>query len=371
MIRAGLIVNPVAGVGGPKGLRGSDGELAGRALRNGARQKSGQRAQQAMASLAEAMHDEGMELPEILTCGGAMGEDALKGAHYGNYTVVYNAPRNTTARDTVAAAGLIKERGADIIVFCGGDGTARDVVEGAGSDFPILGIPAGVKMYTGLFLGRPCELGRSMLEIMANGLKTKHVYLLDFAKTDGKEGTGVERYGDAAVPLLRSVQQAKSESPGPGEELEGISDYFLESISSEAYYVMSTGSTVKFILRKLGYNTPVLGVDIMKGRELVGMDVTDDMLDALLHNAAGHELFVVVTPLGGNGFIFGRGNQQISASFISSVGRERVIVVATTEKMNMLRTLRVDTGDPGLDSALRGPIEVLTGYATRRISEVV
>lgn len=368
-MEAGLIVNPVAGVGGPKGLKGSDGTLAGSALDKGAVLTSGHRACEAFDSLIAEAQDELLNLPDIMTCSGSMGEDALRLSGYRNFTIVYEVNDQTTGRDTTEAARVMKERGADIIVFSGGDGTARDVVRGVGEDFPVIGIPAGVKMYTGVFLNRPSDLGRAMLDILINGLRTTKVELLDFDRSSEDPSIGVGRYGRATIPVLQSIQAGKSEYPAEEEDLEGICSYLIEKMQNDTYYVMGTGSTVKAAVRMLGYVTPSLGVDIILGREMEASDVTDTDILSLLHK--GKRICVVVTPLGGNGFIFGRGNQQISPAFLSSIEREDLIILATREKINRLGVLRVDTGNAQLDSSLKGLVEVITGYASRKICEVV
>ena len=369
MLEAGLIVNPVAGVGGPKGLKGSDGSLAGSALEMGAVLISGQRTAEAFESLIREAQDELIQLPRIMTCSGKMGEDSLRQSGYRNFTIVYEAIEPTSDRDTTAAARIMKEKGADMIIFSGGDGTARDVVKGVGGGFPVIGIPAGVKMYTGIFLNRPSDLGRAVMDILNKGLGTTSVELLDFGQASDGPNMGVGRYGKATIPLLQSIQAGKSEYPTADEDLEGISSYLVENMENESYYVMGTGSTVKNTVRMLGYMTPVLGVDIFRGKRLVASDVTDADLLSLLHE--GRRLHVIVTPLGGNGFIFGRGNQQISKTFIASLKKEDLIIVASREKINRLGVIRVDTGNTLLDSSLKGPVEVITGYASRKICEIV
>ncbi len=369
MLEAGLIVNPVAGTGGPKGLKGSDGSLAGSALEMGAVLISGQRAAEALKSLIIEAQDELIQLPMIMTCSGKMGEDSIKQSGYKSFTVVYEGIEPTSGRDTTSAARVMKEKGADLIIFSGGDGTARDVVEGVGEDFPVIGIPAGVKMYTGIFLNRPSDLGKAVLDILNKGLRTTNVELLDFDRAADGPDMGVGRYGKATVPLLHSIQAGKSEYPTEEEDLEGIRSYLVDNMDNEIYYVMGTGSTVKNTVRMLGYMTPILGVDIFLGKRLVASDVTDTDLLSLLHE--GRRIRVILTPLGGNGFILGRGNQQISPAFIASMKREDLIVVASREKINRLGVIRVDTGDALLDSSLKGPVEVITGYASRKICEIV
>lgn len=367
MFRAGLIVNPLAGVGGPKALRGSDGPLAADAISKGATMLAADRAREAIRSLIDAYSERQTDPPQVLVCGGPMGEDVLTDSGCEAFRVVYLPDSPTTPQDTVESARIMKEQGADLILFAGGDGTARDVVKGVGPEFPVLGIPAGVKMYTGIFLYRPAQLGRAVMEMEINGLRTSQVNLLDFERQDKNEPSGLAKFGTVTVPLLDWVQTGKSESSSEEDELEGIGTYMREHLSADSYYVIGTGRTVKSILQGLGYDTPVLGVDLLQGDILKGRDLTDTELAGLLTGVDRNRIFFIVTPLGGNGFILGRGNQQISPLLLKGCPRENVIVVSTTSKVNKLGRLRVDTGDNSLDERLRGLTEVITGYGRRRV----
>lgn len=371
MIKVGLLVNPLAGVGGPKALRGSDGVLAADALAKGAKQLSLARAEEAIRSLIEICAEEQTELPSILTCAGAMGEEVLLKTSYRQYSVVYRPGKPTTPKDTVLSATAMKKEGACMILFTGGDGTARDVVAGVGSDFPVLGIPSGVKMFTGVFLWRPDQLGKAISQIIAQGLRTSKLELLDFREQGKGEPVGVAKFGTVTVPVLDSVQSGKSESASEEEELAGIGVYIREFLRDDCYYVMGTGRTAKSVLRVLGHETPVLGVDLLRGDKLVGKDLTDTELNDMLSGVGKDRIYIMVTPLGGNGFILGRGNQQISPELLTDIPRRNVVVVSTTEKLNRLNSLRVDTGDGPLNTRLRGLTEVITGYGRRRVCEVV
>lgn len=370
MIRAGLIVNPVAGVGGPKAHKGSDGSIAAAAMAEGAVPLAGSRTREAIISLIASVHEEGVELPEMVTCSGSMGEQELVAAGFPGFSVIYNAPSVTSASDTARAAALMKEHGMDIILFAGGDGTARDVARAVGEEFPILGIPAGVKMYTGAFLNMPSDLGRALIQLMTQGIRTMKIELLDFSSQPDAGSIGVEVYGKASIPVISCSQAGKSEHPSTQEELDGISSRVLEKMKSGAYFVMGTGNTVKAIMRRLGHSTPVLGVDLLIGTRLLASDVTDERLTELLSGVPDESIFIVVSPIGGNGFLFGRGNQQIPSSIIGKAAGGNIIVVSTTEKMNRLRKLRVDSGDTMLDLKLKGIVEVITGYTTLRVSEI-
>lgn len=365
----GFIVNPVAGLGGPPGLRGSDGGRASAALAAGSLPTAGRRAEAAVRSVMSSYAEEGIEPPEIITCGGEMGENVLRRCAYGRFRVVYSPDAQSRPEDTTKAASAMKVEGAAILIFAGGDGTARDIAAGAGEGMPVLGIPAGVKMYTGAFLYRPAELGNAMLEL-EGGIVGRKTDILDFANAGTAMESGVAVYGSISVPALASVQPGKSEEMLPGDEIEGIAAYIVEHLLPDDYYIMGTGSTVKGVLRALGHSTHPMGVDLLKGRVLVAEDAGERELSEQLKGVPPERIHLVVTPLGGNGFILGRGNQQISPPLIERIPRRNITIVSTSGKLRRAGTLHVDTGSNPADRSLRGVAEVLTGYAYWKVCEV-
>ncbi len=95
---------------------------------------------------------------EFFTAGGVMGEDVLR-TRTDKVTVVYATPENTSDRDTRGACAALLEAGIDILLFTGGDGTARDVMDAVDEQVPVIGIPSGVKMHSGVFANTPHDAG--------------------------------------------------------------------------------------------------------------------------------------------------------------------------------------------------------------------
>ncbi|MGA0121568.1 MAG: ATP-NAD kinase family protein, partial [Gaiellales bacterium] len=142
----GLVVNPVAGLGGAVGLKGTDG-LVEEALARGAVPRASDRAAAAIAALPA-------DVP-VATAAGAMGEDALQRAGRTPALLVPGGALTTTADDTRQAVRALADAGVELLLFAGGDGTARDVCAAVGDATPALGIPAGVKIQSAAFAESP------------------------------------------------------------------------------------------------------------------------------------------------------------------------------------------------------------------------
>jgi predicted polyphosphate/ATP-dependent NAD kinase len=126
--------------------------------------------------------------------------------------------------------------------------------------------------------------------------------------------------------------------------------------------IMGSGSTTEFIMEEMGLDNTLLGVDVVQDQTLIASDVSEQQLLELIKQHDSVKL--VVTLIGGQGHVFGRGNQQLSPEVIRAVGQENIIIVATKTKLEALeqRPLLVDTGDVTLDKALSGFVKVTTGY---------
>ena len=375
--RACFVVNPLAGIGGPLALKGSDGEAGREALRRGARLVAPERARRFTAQLARLLAGSGVEL---LTAGGVMGADYLRGAGLG-YEVVYE-PRGwpTRREDTVATVKECLRRGAELVVFVGGDGTARDVVAaGAGSEeTPVLGVPAGVKMYSSVFAETP-EAAAEVVADWARGRASPcSGEVLDIDEEAFRRGRLSVRLYAVAYTLCHPLMVGSSKQPSPetSEERENrgaIARYIAENMEDCTLYILGPGSTVKAIADALGVEKTLLGVDAVHNRRLVGKDLDEESLYRLIaeHRRRGGRVRIIVTPIGGQGFILGRGNQQLSPRVIREAGgKEAIIVIATHGKLRGLRRLRVDTGDSGLDSELAGYLRVVTDYGEETLVPV-
>lgn len=366
-VKIAFLVNPLAGMGGSVGLKGTDGaEILHEALKRGATPVAPSRAVQALLSL----RGRGVK-PSFITCSGAMGHDELREA--GIEAVIVYAPKGseTTAEDTRLAAREFLAQGPDLIVFAGGDGTARDIFDAVGSQIPLVGIPAGVKMHSAVFVTTPDALGGLIESFDATG-QTKDGEVMDVDEESFRRGTLEARlYGYARVPDDSvSVQGSKAtyHYGSADEEADEIGQYMAETMAPDTAFILGPGTTTAAIARRMGVRKTLLGVDVLLGGRLILEDATEKQLLELLDRVSG--AVVVVTPIGSQGFIFGRGNQQISARVLRRVGPGGICVVATPTKLRHTPALRVDTGDRDLDSSLRGSIRVVTGYKRRRLVQV-
>jgi predicted polyphosphate/ATP-dependent NAD kinase len=350
----GFLVNPVAGMGGAVGLKGTDGVVA-EALRRGAHPASGARAKMTMNRLRDAGF-------QILTCSGKMGETVLHDAGFESFRVVHTCQSNSTARDTQDAVRTFIENGAELIVFCGGDGTARDVLEVVGRDIPILGIPAGVKMYSAVFAVDPAAAASVLGKIAEATFYDAEVVDVDEdAYRDGELKTRL--FGYARVPCIANqVQVTKGifEDQDEDRAKEEIASFISEIMRNDTLYILGAGTTTEYVAQKIGTQKTLLGVDVIKQGKILAEDATEKILLDLISCEA--RVKILVSPIGAQGFIFGRGSQQISPQVIRNVGIANVIVIATPGKLARTRTLYVDTGDPSLDAAFGDSIQVISGY---------
>ncbi|WP_417688670.1 ATP-NAD kinase family protein [Pseudidiomarina sp.] len=364
--RLGLVVNPAAGLGGSVALKGSDGvDTANKARELGAEPKAPKRAAQALAELSK------QQLAcKILTGADGLGEESCAQAGL-PCEVIYRGNTPSTAEDTKATVQALVAAGVDLLLFAGGDGTARDVFSVVPEEQPVLGIPAGVKIHSGVYAVSPRAAGKVVVQMLQGQLTTvTHADVMDIDETAFRAGTvRAKRYGEMLVPAeLRYVQAVKMGGKESNElVLADIAADIVERMEDEQLYIMGSGSTVAAVMEELGLENTLLGVDVVKNGELVASDVTARQLEQLVisENQPAH---LIVTVIGGQGHIFGRGNQQLSAALLAHLletkGKEAIWVVATKAKLQQLdgKPLLVDTGDAEVDDQLCGLMRVTTGY---------
>jgi len=367
MMRIGFLVNPIAGMGGRVGLKGTDGEdVLEEALRRGAVDVSKLRAMEAFDGLSNVDF-------EVLTSSGDMGESVLKESGFSGFRVVFSPLKNTSAQDTIDACTVFLKNGVDLVLFCGGDGTARDVFGVVGTEVPVLGIPAGVKLHSSVFAVNPRAAQRIVLDFLEGHCVVEEAEIMDTNEAKYRLGElDVRLYGYALTPKAPALLQgSKSVYGGLSEERAkgDIANFAVEFMRDGSLYVMGPGSTVKKISDLLGVEKSILGVDLVKNGVLLAKDVGERDILATLKGEAKAK--ILVSPIGAQGFVFGRGNQQISARVIRAVGVENVIVLATPHKLEETPVLFVDTGDLSLDRELSDERQVVAGYRValrRRIS---
>jgi len=359
-VTVGLIVNPIAGIGGPTALKGSDGvEVQNQALTAGAVPRSSERAVVAVRRLLT-------RIPDLIvaTVSGAMGEDTanLAGVPVSQLRLVTKAAAVTTAADTTEAAKVMLAAGVDLLLFVGGDGTARDVAQGVGEGLPALGVPAGVKMQSAVFAVSPLSAAESVTTFLRDRSRTvTKREVVDLAEETLRAGrTSARLYGYLSVPAERRwLQNRKVGSAAPDGTVEDIARAIVAQMSPDILYVLGPGTTVQSVATRLGIVNTLMGVDVVANGELVASDVTAVKLE----NLCKPDTVIFVSPTGGQGFLFGRGNQQISAAVLERVGLKGVVVLCTLEKLAGLsgHPLLVDTGDSIVDANLTGYVRVVTG----------
>ena len=359
-LKIGLVLNPVAGVGGPAALKGSDGMSVQReAARRGSTSQVIDRASLCLGKLVSLQAD-----VEILCCPGLMGASACRGVSL-PHRVVGSIGEQTTGQDTTRAVRLFCREGVDLVLFAGGDGTARDVYDGLGRDQVALGIPCGVKMHSGVFAINPQAAGTIIADIVrGRPVTAERAEVRDVDEAQLRAGRVTTRfYGELNVPMaVRYLQHTKvSGREVPELVVEEIAADVIENLLPGVTYFIGPGSTTAAIMSAMHLGNTLLGVDAIRDGELIVADATSQQL---LELAAQGDCRIVITVIGGQGYLFGRGNQQFSPDVIRAVGTDHIIVVATKEKLNGLdgRPLLVDTGDGNLDQELGGLQRVVTGY---------
>jgi predicted polyphosphate/ATP-dependent NAD kinase len=369
--KLGFLVNPIAGMGGKVGLKGTDSkEIVRKAMELGATPVSQFRAKEALERITVIK-----DKIELITYPFDMGEyEATKCGM--DPTVIGSITKGeTTAIDTKNAIREMLEREVDLILFAGGDGTARDVCEVVGQQVPALGIPAGVKIHSGVFAVNPRKAGELAVDFLQGNAQLREAEVMDIDEEAFRQGRVSARlYGYLCVPYeKRLVQPMKSGSLTALDEKksqESIAEYIVENMDDDYCYVLGPGTTVKAIAEKLGIEKTLLGVDVIDKGKIVAMDLNENQLLKLIDRK---KVKMVVSPIGGQGFIFGRGNQQMSPEVIKKVGKDNIIVIATVNKLFSIglgRPLLVDTGDDEVNRMLSGHIRVITGYNEQVVVKV-
>lgn len=360
-LRIGLLMNPCAGIGGPAGLKGSDGiEVQTLARAQGIESQVCRRVVMALASLAHQLGD-----LHWVTCSGAMGEQALLELGIDDSEIVYITPAETEGQDTKRATRALQDAKVDVLLFAGGDGTARDLLDAATAGQSILGIPCGVKMHSGVFANHPLAVAEILRDLLAGRLLSAAVgEVRDIDEVAFRQGRVIAKfYGELQIPAALSYIQSTKVG---GRESEGLAQQeiaadFVDSMLPDIIYFMGSGQTVAGIMAALGLPNTLLGVDVICNQGVLQNDVTS--LDLLRWTTQG-QCRIVVTVIGGQGHVFGRGNQQFSPEVIRVVGLPAIEVVATKTKLEGLTRgfVIVDTGDQDLDAALSGVHRIRTGY---------
>ncbi|HEV8389099.1 MAG TPA: ATP-NAD kinase family protein [Dongiaceae bacterium] len=359
--RLGLIVNPIAGMGGRVGLKGTDG-LSDAARKLGAEPVSAARTLRALRRL-------GAERAgiAILAAGGAMGASVVGEAGLLCQVITQPTGGETSAADTAAAVRAMVAAGIDLLLFAGGDGTARDIYAITGDRLPILGIPTGVKMQSAVFATSPEAAGDLVAAIVAMPERARLQYrlseIMDIDEDELRRGAISPRlFGYATVPYIPLLlQNAKVRNHGLDEAaLDAAAHQIAAQMDMNMLYAIGPGRSTKRILSAMNLSGSLLGTDLVAGRQLVACDANERTILGLVRD---RKLRIIVGVIGGQGHVFGRGNQELSPAIIRLAGRDGITIIASEQKLLALedKRLLVDTGDLALDRELAGYWRVVVG----------
>ena len=369
----GFLINPVAGMGGKVALKGTDGEeTLKRALELGAVPVARARAEAALAEFAGLACGH-----EFIAPSEEMGESLLE-AHGIKARVIYeSACPKTTASDTIMAARKMEEAGADLIIFAGGDGTARDMCSAIGERIPVVGVPAGVKIHSAVYAKKPRDAGMLVKKFLSGKIKKfKAAEVMDIDEDAFRQNIiRAELYGYMTVLDDREFMQDRKSGGALGESAEAadIAAYVVKNMERDAIYLIGSGTTTDAIMKQLGADGTLLGVDAVENGRLVAKDLAEKEIKELLNGYDRDRRHLVVTVIGGQGHIFGRGNQQLSPGVLRMIPKSNINVIATPSKMAQLfgKPLIADTGDAALDEEFKGYIPVTVGLGRRIMAKVV
>ena len=376
-MKLGLVINPMAGIGGAVGLKGSDGnDIVAEALDRGAQPHAQERALAALSRFREFA-------PEpVYTAAGPMGHDVLDEAGIRSQIVYTPEHATTSAVDTENAVVSLVENAIDLLLFAGGDGTARDVLNalrrlGSETRLTVVGIPAGCKIHSAVYAVSPLQAGELVAGLINGELySVRSAEVMDLDEDAFRAGqVKASCYGYMNVPVDEQRMQAMKEGGVDVESLvlQDIAADFVDSMEDDVLYLIGSGTTTAALMESLGLENTLLGIDAVLNGELIGSDLGEQEILALLDEQAYSKAKIVVTVIGGQGHVFGRGNQQFSPAVIRRVGSDNILIVATRNKLRSLegRPLRVDTGDTELDAELSGMKQIITGYEQRTLYKLM
>lgn len=378
MMKVGLVINPLAGIGGPVGLKGSDGaEIVEAALALGAHSRVTERVAMALSVMGNAD-------VSFFTVAGAMGEEVLAKTGIACTVLasdVETRAMQTNAEDTRLAVLALCEQGIDVLLFAGGDGTARDVLDTLKQNeldekLTVIGIPAGCKIHSAVYAITPVRAGE-LLALLATGTPMTQIaaQVMDLDENAFRLGQVKSFcYGYLQVPVDDMRMQLIKQGGVNHEELvlDDIAEDIVENMAADVLYIIGSGSTTAAIMTLLHFENTLLGVDVVLNQQLIENDVSEKRLLALLSSLDFVSAKIIVTVIGGQGHIFGRGNQQLSAQVLNTVGLDNIIIIATNEKLQTLdqRPLIADTGDNDVDKKLAGLHTVITGYQQKTLVQI-
>ena len=380
MARIGVLVNPDAGLGGKLGFKGSDGR-AEEARLSGAKDRAGPRINETMNYISKMIQSKKCLDFDLFICGGKMGFDWIQEIPFSNMKVIGDWQGKTSAEDTSLAVELLLDENVDLILYAGGDGTTRDIIEKLdlldSSELPLIGVPSGVKMYSGCF-AEDTQAAAEVLAAWINGeLGFSTTEVLDMDEDSYRMGEWkIDMFGQAttpASPLWIQGSKHQIQAIGEDEVLESLSEHILELYLKDDYLIVwGAGGSLNKIAKLCGLSTTLLGIDITKGNELIGTDLSEKELISILEDYSDEKIVLLLSPMGGQGFLIGRGNLQLSPDVLRKIGIENIMGVATPAKLLSISRIRIDTSDISLDKEIREKkyIKMIQGYRTIKIVKI-
>tara|TARA_Y200000002_G_scaffold290982_1_gene245121 strand:- start:1383 stop:2564 length:1182 start_codon:yes stop_codon:yes gene_type:complete len=390
-MRLGLVVNPDAGLGGKLGFKGSDGR-AEEARAAGAQDRAGPRMNQCLTHLlnltASSLNRTNVQL-QLVVWGGRMGGTwvpELDESSPVSIEVVGATPDSTTPQDTAQLVADLLESGVEAILYAGGDGTTRDIVnalEAAGPEAQktaVIGVPGGVKMHSGCFATTPKAAAEVVLSFAIGDLRTAITEVMDLDETVYAKGEWkVRMYGEAWTPSSpRFMQGAKEQVERVSEEdtIEGLAHHVGTLLEDEPdlMVVWGSGGTLRRMGEHLNLDLTLLGIDVQHAGTVYS-DLNETRLLEVIgaHLSDEHRrVLLLLSPMGGQGFLIGRGNLQLSPDVLRLIGHANILGIATPSKLIGLEAVRIDTGDETLDAEFQKKrfIKILQGFRTTRLIRV-
>ncbi len=391
-MRLGLVVNPDAGLGGKLGFKGSDGRAA-EARAAGAEDRAGPRMNQCLTHLSDlassSLNRAGVHLTLVAWEGrmGATWVPELKEEDQISVVCSGSTPASTSPEDTARLVGELVEAGVDAILYAGGDGTTRDIVnalEAAGPEaqtVALIGVPGGVKMHSGCFATTPKAAAEVALSFALGDLRTAITEVMDLDETVYAKGEWkVRMYGEAWTPSSpRFMQGAKEQVERVSEEdtIEGLAHHVNTLLEDEPdlMVVWGSGGTLRRMGEHLNLDLTLLGIDVQHDGNL-HRDLNEqgllEVIGGHVSDGAQRPLLLLLSPMGGQGFLIGRGNLQLSPDVLRAIGHSNILGVATPSKLIGLEAVRIDTGDDDLDAEFQRKrfIKILQGFRTTRLIRV-
>jgi predicted polyphosphate/ATP-dependent NAD kinase len=399
LTRLGLLVNPIAGMGGRAGLHGTDGPALAEARALGAEPVSALRARRTVARLLRALAPAGEDVTSAVTVlapAGAMGGslldelgwpyEPLPGSGPGHDATVPSTPTPadapTAAADTRHFVRAMVQQGVSLLLFAGGDGTARDVAaaleETGGGPVPVavVGIPAGVKMHSSVFALTPEAAADIAAAYLAapDRVGRREAEVVDRLEVHGPPELITTMPVPAAQAGLQGAKSAGSVAAtraGDLADLAALGSQVAATMRPGRLYLLGPGTTVAAVSQALGLEGTLLGVDAVLDQRVLARDASEQELHRLLD--AHPEASVVLGVIGGQGFLLGRGNQQLSPAVLDRVGASNVVILAAAGKVSALDppVLWVDVGDDAPASVLAGYQRVHTAPGRSTVLKVI